>query len=56
MKATLQTRYGTISSEWLYEDGLFKYKITTPVEAEIIVGSETYHVQAGTYIYEKMDR
>ncbi len=55
MRVTLQTRYGTISSEWIYEDGLFKYKITTPVEAEIIVGSETYHVQAGTYVYEKKE-
>lgn len=55
MRVTLQTRYGTITSEWLYVDGFFKYTITTPVEAEIIVGSERYHVQAGTYIYKKKE-
>ncbi|MCD7747814.1 MAG: glycoside hydrolase family 78 protein [Firmicutes bacterium] len=48
--ARLETRYGTICSEWTYTaDGCVKYKISVPTDAVIIIGGERHEVSAGEY-------
>ena len=51
LKATLDTRHGFISSEWRKQNDLWRYDITTPVEAEITIAGKTYHVNAGSYCF-----
>ena len=51
LKATLETRHGRISSEWKQEDTLWRYEITTPVEAEIVIDGTKHLVSAGTYYF-----
>ena len=51
LKATLETRHGLISSEWKQEDTLWRYEITTPVEAEIVIDGTKHLVSAGTYYF-----
>ena len=51
LKCTLDTRRGTIKSEWKKEDGKWRYDITTPVDATVIIGADTYNVSAGEYTF-----
>lgn len=51
LKATLETRHGVIHSEWKKSDGMWRYEITVPVEAEIVIGKKTQTVSAGTYYF-----
>ena len=43
--------YGLISSKWSKQEGFWRYEITTPVGAEIIIDSTSHQVSAGTYYY-----
>lgn len=55
LEAALDTRNGKICSKWEKAEGSWRYEITVPVEAEIVISNEKYKVKAGTYLfYEKM--
>lgn len=51
LKASVDTRYGTIRSEWKKEGNVWRYEITTPVEARIVTGADSRTVPAGSYIF-----
>lgn len=51
LKASLDTRHGQIISEWKKEDGLWRYEITTPVDAVIVIDGRSYETAAGTYYF-----
>ena len=50
-KASLETAYGTLSSGWEKEDGVFCYSFTVPegTTATICVEAKTFEVGAGRY-------
>lgn len=49
LKVSLDTRNGQICSEWKKEGDSWCYEITTPVEAEIVIGNQVHRVQKGSY-------
>lgn len=51
LKASLNTRHGLIRSEWKKAEGMWRYEITTPVEAEIVIDGETRQVTPGTWYF-----
>ena len=51
LMASLDTKYGRIRSEWKKEDTIWRYEIETPVDAFITIGSKTFEVSKGAYIY-----
>lgn len=51
LKGTLETRYGVVSSEWRKEKEHWRYEITTPVVAIIVIAGKEYQVEAGTYYF-----
>ena len=51
LKASLDTRHGLIVSEWKKEDNYWRYEITTPVEAEILIDGTVHQVKAGSYLF-----
>ena len=51
LKASLETRHGLITSEWRKQNALWRYDITTPVETDIIIAGQTYHVNSGSYCF-----
>ena len=57
LKAVLDTRHGQIRSEWKKLDTLWRYEITTPVEAVIVIAGREHRVTAGTYyFYSDIDK
>lgn len=51
LKGTLETRHGLVSSEWRKEEGFWRYEITTPVDATIVIAGKEHQVEAGTYYF-----
>ncbi len=51
LTATLDTRHGHIASSWKKQDKFWRYEITTPVEAEIVIDGKTRNVTAGSYLF-----
>ena len=51
LEASLDTRHGRIISRWKKQDSLWRYEITTPVDAEVVIDGKTFLVGAGSYIY-----
>ena len=51
LNVMLDTRHGQIRSEWKKEEAFWRYEITTPVEAEIVISGKRYQVNAGTYYF-----
>ncbi len=51
LEAALQTRHGKISSRWSKQEGQWRYEITTPVEACIVIDGREYAVGAGSYVF-----
>ena len=51
LEASLDTRHGRIISRWKKQDSLWRYEITTPVDAEVVIDGKTFLVSAGSYIY-----
>jgi group I intron endonuclease len=49
LNAELSTRHGRIVSSWKKEGNYWRYEITTPVEAEIVIAGKSLNVKAGTY-------
>ena len=51
LKAELDTRHGHISSMWKKAGTVWRYEITTPVEAEIVIDGAVHKASAGTYYF-----
>ncbi len=51
LEAALDTRHGEIRSRWSKGDGFWRYEITTPVEAEIVIAGKAQTVQPGSYLF-----
>ena len=51
LSASVDTRNGRIQSQWKQQDGGFRYEITTPVEAEIVIDGKSRTVCPGSYIF-----
>lgn len=51
LKAELDTRHGKIISYWTREENFWRYEITTPVCADIIIDGKTRRVSAGSYCF-----
>ena len=54
LEASIQTKYGLVSSKWTKTDGGWRFDITTPVEAEIVLPSGVRKVPAGSYVLHEM--
>ena len=51
LRAELDTRHGHISSFWTKEDDSWRYEITVPVEADIVIDGVCHSVRAGSYCF-----
>ena len=51
LKATVNTRRGTVASLWRREGARWRYEITTPAEAEVVIGGESRTVAPGSYVF-----
>ena len=51
LEATLKTRHGTVHSRWQKQDGQWKYEISTPVEATVVIAGKEYRVNKGNYLF-----
>ena len=51
LRAELDTRHGHISSFWTKEDAQWRYEITVPVEADILIDGVCHSVKAGSYCF-----
>ena len=51
LRAELDTRHGHISSFWTKEDHEWRYEITVPVEADIVIDGVCHCVKAGSYCF-----
>lgn len=51
LRAELDTRHGHISSYWTKEDSSWRYEITVPVDADIIIDGVCHSVKAGSYYF-----
>lgn len=51
LRAELDTRHGHISSFWTKEDAEWRYEITVPVEADIVIDGVCHSVKAGSYCF-----
>lgn len=53
LRAEYDTEHGKIVSAWAYDEtaDMFRYEITVPVEAEIVIDGKTYQVKKGTYLF-----
>lgn len=51
LSASIETVRGTVSSSWTLEGDSFRYEITTPSPAEIIIDGVTYNVEKGHYVF-----
>lgn len=49
--AELDTRHGHIRSFWTKQEGFWRYEITTPVAATIVIDGQTHEVLAGSYCF-----
>ncbi len=51
LEASIETRHGLASSKWTKVDGGWRYEITAPVEAEIVLNGEVRSMPAGSYVF-----
>ncbi|MDO5422322.1 MAG: family 78 glycoside hydrolase catalytic domain [Eubacteriales bacterium] len=51
LKAVLDTRHGQIRSEWKKEGAYWRYEITTPVAAAIVIDGVEHPVEKGSYFF-----
>ena len=54
VKASLNTRHGTVKSAWKYTEKNIEYNITIPsgATADVTIDGETHRLGAGQYIFE----
>ncbi|MBO5338401.1 MAG: family 78 glycoside hydrolase catalytic domain [Clostridia bacterium] len=51
LSAKIETRKGTASSAWYKEGDKFRYEITTPTNATVIIDGKEYKVEKGSYVF-----
>ena len=51
LSARIETRHGTLISAWYYDGHSFRYEITTPSKATIIIDGVEHKVNKGKYIF-----
>ena len=51
LSAKIETRHGEVSSAWFNEGGKFRYEITTPSPAKIIINGKEIYVEKGSYVF-----
>lgn len=51
LRAEQNTRSGNVISYWCKEGGCWRYEITTPVEAEIVIDGKAQTHPAGNYLF-----
>lgn len=51
LSASLDTRYGRISTKWLHSGGMVKYEITTEMPARIVIDGKVIEAEPGSYIF-----
>lgn len=51
LSARIETRYGQLSSAWYKESDSFRYEITTPTDATVIIEGKEYHLSKGSYVF-----
>lgn len=51
LKASLETRYGTVRSGWYKQENLWRFEIETPVESIIEIDGNQRAVSAGKYTF-----
>lgn len=51
LSAEFNSRHGKIRSCWQKEEDFWRYEITVPVQAEIVIDQKVHHVDAGTYYF-----
>ena len=51
LSASIDTKYGTVSSKWYFVGGKARYEIKTPSPSTIIIGGKQYEVPKGEYIF-----
>jgi len=51
LSVRMETRHGTIVSEWKYKGDNVCYEIETPVETQAVIGGVTYMLCPGKYIF-----
>lgn len=51
MEASIDTRQGLVRSKWSKQEQFWRYEITTPVEAKVVIGKQEYQVNAGTHLF-----
>lgn len=55
VKASIESRYGIVKSEWKRENGITTYSFSVPegCTATVILGEETTEIGAGTHEFKK---
>ncbi|MBE6674059.1 MAG: alfa-L-rhamnosidase [Ruminococcaceae bacterium] len=51
LSAKIETRHGTVESAWYKEGNSFRYEITTPVKATVVIEGKTYNLEKGRYVF-----
>jgi len=51
LEVSLESRSGLIQSGWRKQDKYWRFTITTPVEADIVINQETHRVKPGRYTF-----
>ena len=51
LSARIETRRGTLISAWYREGNSFRYEITTPSPATVIIDGVTHRVDKGSYLF-----
>ncbi|MBQ8229529.1 MAG: family 78 glycoside hydrolase catalytic domain [Clostridia bacterium] len=53
LQVRLDTRKGKVAVKWQNKDGKTVYEIETPTDTSIVIGSKSYEVKKGCYIFEE---
>ena len=51
LQARLDTRHGTVSALWMYQDNGIRYELDTPVRTLVLLGGEEQWVAPGRHIF-----
>ena len=51
MSARIDTKYGTVSSAWFKEGDSFRYEITIPTKATVIIDGKEHKLTKGSYVF-----
>lgn len=51
LSAKIETKYGVVSSAWYKNGDTFRYEITTPVSATVIIEGCAREVEKGSYVF-----